>query len=448
MKIKAISRDTDECGKEVTGDLARSQRNYDPTLHPFARQREYKRALNSAKLERVFAKPFISALSGHNDGVFSLARDPTTVNVLLSGSCDGEVKIWHLSTHTAIHSIPKAHTGFVRGLISYGNSFLSCGDDNQIKHWKLDIETATERIVSSKLTQSFEGRSFFTGIDIAQGTSFFGTSGSAVEIWNLERSSPVNTYQWGVDTFYSIRFCPSEPRLFLTAAADRSITLYDTRLKTEARKVILRTKTNALSWNPQVPFQFAAANEDNNAYTFDTRRFSEPSVIHKGHLAPVLDVDFSPTGLELVCGSYDHTVRIFNAKSTVSRDVYHTQRMQRIFVTRFSGDGKYVMSGSDDTNIRLWKSEAAKPLGVLPKRSVQSLNYHETLKKKYRHVNEIQRILKHRHLPRPLYSLKKRRAEHDNAQFRKKMNIIRHSKKDDDIQLGRKKGFSVVSEVE
>ena len=32
---------------------------------------------------------------------------------------------------------------------------------------------------------------------------------------------------------------------------------------------------------------------------------------------------------------------------------------------RFSGDGSYVLSGSDDTNIRLWKAQASQQLGVV-----------------------------------------------------------------------------------
>lgn len=31
-------------------------------------------------------------------------------------------------------------------------------------------------------------------------------------------------------------------------------------------------------------------------------------------------------------------------------------------------DNEFVMSGSDDMNIRIWKSKSAKPLGVIGKR--------------------------------------------------------------------------------
>lgn len=66
-------------------------RNYDPSLHPFEVPREYTRALNATKLERVFAKPFLASLDGHRDGVNCMAKHPKSLSTILSGACDGEV---------------------------------------------------------------------------------------------------------------------------------------------------------------------------------------------------------------------------------------------------------------------------------------------------------------------------------------------------------------------
>lgn len=81
MKIKAISR--------LPPKEPLIQRNLNPELHPMAAAREVKRAVNAAKIERIFAKPFICALSGHMDGIWSLARYPRRLNCAISGSCDG-----------------------------------------------------------------------------------------------------------------------------------------------------------------------------------------------------------------------------------------------------------------------------------------------------------------------------------------------------------------------
>ena len=66
-------------------------RNYDPILHQFEVPREYTRAMNATKLERVFAKPFLASLDGHRDGVNCMAKHPKSLSTVLSGACDGEV---------------------------------------------------------------------------------------------------------------------------------------------------------------------------------------------------------------------------------------------------------------------------------------------------------------------------------------------------------------------
>ena len=71
------------------GDPKPTQRNLDPLMHPFARARERTRALNAAKMERMFAKPFVAALEGHQDAIEVLAKRPESVTDVASGSWDG-----------------------------------------------------------------------------------------------------------------------------------------------------------------------------------------------------------------------------------------------------------------------------------------------------------------------------------------------------------------------
>lgn len=83
------------------------------------------------------------------------------------------------------------------------------------------------------------------------------------------------------------------------------------------------------------------------------------------HVQAVIDVDYSPTGKEFVSGSYDKSIRIFEISKGRSREVYHTKRMQRLTCMAWSLDNKYVVSGSDEMNIRVWKAKASEKLGVV-----------------------------------------------------------------------------------
>ena len=97
MKVKVLARNPDDYIRGSTKEIHRVPRNLDPDLHPFEAAREYTRALNSAKLERVFAKPFLASLDGHSDGVNCLIRSPQHISSVVSGACNGEVCFYYFS---------------------------------------------------------------------------------------------------------------------------------------------------------------------------------------------------------------------------------------------------------------------------------------------------------------------------------------------------------------
>lgn len=102
-------------------------------------------------------------------------------------------------------------------------------------------------------------------------------------------------------------------------------------------------------------------------YTFDMRNLRRPRQIHKDHISAVIDVDYSPTGKELVSGSYDKTIRIFGTEEGRSREVYYTRRMQRLTSVAWSSDNKYILCGSDEMDIRIWKANRSEKLGIVSK---------------------------------------------------------------------------------
>eukprot|EP00879_Flechtneria_rotunda_P030436 GHRR01033068.1.p2 GENE.GHRR01033068.1~~GHRR01033068.1.p2 ORF type:complete len:210 (+),score=83.19 GHRR01033068.1:1145-1774(+) len=189
----------------------------------------------------------------------------------------------------------------------------------------------------------------------------------------------------------------------------------------------MQTRTNALTWNPIEAFNFTTASEDCNLYTYDMRKLQSAACVHKDFVSAVMDVDYSPTGREFVAGSYDRTVRIFGFNSGHSKEVYHTKRMQRVFSVRFSGDGSYVFSGSDDMNVRVWKADASEQLGVTLPREKHKAAYNKALVNRYKHLPEIKRITRHRRVPAAIYKAAKVRRTVQAADKRKLQRRIQHS---------------------
>lgn len=255
----------------------------------------------------------------------------------------------------------------------------------------------------------------------------FASCGEDLSLWNHSRSSPVQTFKWGHDTLNHIKFNITETSILAACGVDRSIALFDLRMGEPLTKIFLQMRSNALCWNPMEAFNFTVANEDHNCYTFDMRKMDRASNILKDHVSAVLDLDYSPTGEEIVTGAYDRSIRIYSSRSGHSRDIYHTKRMQKVFCVKVSMDSKYVLSGSDDGDIRIWRAEASSRSGYKTSREVESLRYSQALKAKYANIPEIKRISRHRHIPKPILSSQREKRIMLESRKRKEENRRKHS---------------------
>ncbi|KAJ9473641.1 DDB1- and CUL4-associated factor 13 [Diplonema papillatum] len=425
MKIKCLSRASRDHTKDRGSDVSRVHRNLDPKLHPFDRQIEYKRAVTAAKLDRMFAKPFVAAFDGHIDTVCALAKDPSSLSHVVSGGFDGEVRLWNIQKREMCHKVV-AHRGAVSGLVVApdGSAYLSCSADKAVRLWDMDGNNQVDAHGEARPLAEYLGDRPFSSIDHHWVKSMFVTAGSNLELWDVSRQRPISTFNWGIDQVTKCRFNKSEPDLILCAMSDRSVCIYDSRIEQAAQKVVLNRKTNAVCWNPMEPMTFICANEDHNIYQFDARKLDKAQLVYVSHVGPVLDVDFAPTGKELVSGSFDRTVRLWKADicNGSSRDVYHTKRMRNVWSVLWSLDNTYVLSGSDDMNVRLWKSQASAPLKQLYLREKKKLEYAEKLRERFGEFDEVKRINKQRLVPKHVKSAQRKKRTMAKAARRRLQN--------------------------
>jgi len=498
MKIKAISRDDDSHTRQTSYETQRHFSDPNPELiHRFEKPREYLRAINAAKIDNIYAKPFLADLSGHADTPTVITTDPNSLIHVLSGSCDGQVRVWDLTERKTVYAIDRAHNGFVNGIVippyrhssdSSENSFyFTVGTDKHLKRWELNLKVAnvnpllastqlgsigyTSAEYVGKQTANVKLPSYATPLqDVVAHNSLLCvdhhysdpiivTSGHEyINIWDCSGNSSSSLIPGGnsrlvckqeyelatsTETIYSVKFNKVEKNLIAYCARDRTVGLYDMRTNQMIRAVTMLTKSNKVCWNPMNPFYFSAANEDGNAYTFDMRVLEKgPLMMHSGHTNAVIDLDYNPSGTELVTGGYDKTVRIFKTDSTSykAREVYHTRRMQRVFTVKYSGDGRYIFSGSDDQSIRIWKNQRSAPLrgGSLTKKEETQIEYNQKLIERYKNVDEVRKIASYRHMPQRMKSQWQEMQKEREAEERKEERREKYTKKKDD----RKKGIS------
>ncbi|KAF4613062.1 hypothetical protein D9613_011063 [Agrocybe pediades] len=407
VKISVLQHDPSMHLPMRPGDPTPMSRNLNPLMHPFARARERTRALNAAKMDRMFAKPFVASLEGHVDAVEVLCRKPDSLTTVASGSWDGGIILHDLVTRKPIAKLPQAHKGKVSGLCFSpdGERVLSCGVDRNVKLWSASGDSSS----TETPLNVFPGKAVFNSVDHHRTDPLFATASNTVQIWDETKSAPISnlTFPTSTETITSVRFNMSESSVLASIGSDRTFTLYDIRTGKAERRVVMQMQSNSLAWSPTFPTTILLASEDHNLYTFDIRHLDAPTQIYKAHVAAVMSCDWSPTGLEFVSGGWDRTVRIWQEGKGRQPEVYHTKRMQRVTSTVFSADARFVLSGSDDGNVRIWKAKASDKLGVVTARERAAMEYRESLKDRWRVDSEVDRVARTRHLPKAVHQTNK-----------------------------------------
>ncbi|KAM0687754.1 Protein sof1 [Conglomerata obtusa] len=446
MIIKAIQHDTKKHTKQRTNDLHQSSYTKSATHHPFLKEREYVRALNAAKLDRLFAKPFIRAFSEHQEGVTRVARH-SNKDLFVTASFDGATNVYDCNGRNGSCLATIKHADCAKGIAFYNDNLVV---SNRNHFYLYDFESICEGNIDDN----------DNNCDINLHNSYFNTSNNISNNKLKEKSCTKvdgfinyisvskgnNEHSNGIlvsstNGLYSYKNLISEKYLshscefatfdynntLIGATSNRSVLLYDIRAEKEVFNSEIGAKTNFIAFSPinQMNY-FATANEDQNVYYHDLRYLSNPVGTFIHHVNAVTGVDFHPTRPEIVTCSSDKTIRIFKTNERKSRDVYYNKRMQGVNAVCYSVDGKFIVSGSDDGSVRLWRSDASEKENMKIG-EVYARNGRKALMEKYKDVNEVGKVMKHRFLPKDIKAEMRNKNEHYKATERRRREYTKHN---------------------
>ncbi|TBU07168.1 Sof1 domain-containing U3 snoRNP protein [Hamiltosporidium magnivora] len=408
MKINTITRDYRDTVKERKNDINKRSFTKDSLHHPFSKEREYIRALNATKIERLFAKPFLYALSDHKEGIKGIELHGDSV---ISYSFDNSAILWSLNEKRKIWTFDMEKTILSADINDRG---MCITQGNELFYYsKIKEDESIKKEIKVKHKFSCDG--MFNCVKLQEELCCATTNG--LEIFDFEKKK--SAIQLGKESFHGCFLSNKQPNIILCTFSNE-IYLFDKRENKSVGKIENGIKTNEICCNQMRENVFISANEDTNLYLHDLRYLSKPTTTYRNHVNSVLSVDFKPNGEEFISGSYDKTIRIFRTDDCRSRDVYYNQRMQNVYGVRYSECGMFVVSGSDDGSLRVWKSNASHKEGKLTRREKESLKYSEILKEKFSDFPEIKQISKHRFLPKKLRNEMKDTHFHYKADERKK----------------------------
>jgi WD40 repeat protein len=77
-----------------------------------------------------------------------------------------------------------------------------------------------------------------------------------------------------------------------------------------------------------------------------------------------MSVAYSPDGRYIISGSYDKTIRIWNAETGSSVGTPLEGTLTLVRSVAYSPDGRHIISGSYDKTIRIWNAETGSAVGM------------------------------------------------------------------------------------
>lgn len=108
--------------------------------------------------------------------------------------------------------------------------------------------------------------------------------------------------------------------------------------------------------------------------------------------------------------------------------------MQRIFTTAYTNDSRFILTGSDDGNVRIWKARASERLGVSHGRDTVARQYRDKLREQWKHDVEVGRINRRRYLPKSVYRAAQTKTEMIRARQDREGRLRESGAKDGDAK--------------
>ncbi|KAJ1562609.1 hypothetical protein HK405_010062 [Cladochytrium tenue] len=186
--------------------------------------------------------------------------------------------------------------------------------------------------------EAYMGKSAFTSVDHHRLNPMFATGSTQVDVW--DHADLVYTLAWGSETVSSVRFNQSRPASW-SNGSNRTVTLSDQRTAKLLSKVVLSV-----------------------------------SVMQLGICTFIFSVSGS------ACPSPARACRTAARSTTLAA----------CSVVRYFTEARFVLSASDDGNVRLWKADASAKLGVMASREQVAANYRKAVKERFKHMPEVRRI--------------------------------------------------------
>jgi WD40 repeat protein len=283
---------------------------------------------------------WVRTLSGHTGNVYSVAV--TADGRIVSGSDDHTVRVWDLATGKLVR-ILTGHTGAVYSVVvTEDGRIVSGSSDDSVRVWDL----ATGRLVRT-LTDHTEG---VDSLAVTGDGRIVGSADNGVQVWDLATGTWIQTLTGHTKPVYEVAVTPDGTQA-LSGSLDDTVRVWDLASGEEVRRVDADI-WGAVAVTPDGE-QFLGVGLG-EVYVWDLSTGEMVDTLYSDVLF-IEGVAVTPDGQRVICACNDVRsghVTVWSSATGQGVDLTgHTEEVQAVAVT---SNGRQVVSGSLDDTVRVW----------------------------------------------------------------------------------------------
>ncbi|MBI5300764.1 MAG: hypothetical protein HY868_01405 [Chloroflexi bacterium] len=342
----AFSRDG---GYFITGDSDKKVRLWETQNPPPPTPTRNPRATATPGPSPTPLKPAMYTYAGHEGTITSLAFDPTG-DYFVSGSDDKTVRVWKVIESKVVQVLAEHDERVLAVSFSpNGKSVASASAEKKIRVWQW---------AEKRITQHFDG-ALDPVIRVAFSADpvfiFAATRGGTLRRWNIADQLLLRELTWEPYPLTSLAAHPLDSNRVVVGNAQGAVRYYQMTESAYREIKPFSDAVTSLAYSPDgVVLAIGSVDREIQLWKDTTEFLRLPR--QKGTVTQLL---FAPNGKVLASASTDGSTFLWSsdANGITATKPITLAASGIVNVMTFSRDSKFIITGSDDNQIRVWNVE-------------------------------------------------------------------------------------------